>query len=504
VINYDRAGELDGSILRRDRLPRWGGVMSRRLTRRRRLLYATLVTLALLAVLEVVGRVVLPDPRLRPGLGGGSSTPQLDPTAPLFAEQSPGWWSFAHAATGRQTGLYHPQTWANPRAEGGYRIVAVGDSTVHGPFPDALAAGLVVPGRTVEMLNFGSNGFASARSVIAGRASLTQDPDLVVFYASHNEVMQSRLEPRALEPMWVRALRSHGVHSGLGRLAGPLARRLADRLRRPPPLPPDPNGWAAADCKPLGDAEWARVAHRYRANLTWLATAARDAGVPLALVEPTSSLLSDDDIEPAAAVVDGELATIADGLAACRSGEGEEALRRGDELAARFPDLGEPQLLRGCALLALGRRDEAVPALLDARHREYHSTRADERHAAVLREVARETGAVFVPVEAHFLADPRYLALDDPLFMDEVHPSAAGNVALAAAVAAGLAEVLPSGSRYETARVDLRQIKPAEPMGWRPTRDSPESQNPDDAPVDWPRRGDHPTPQENTGNEANQ
>jgi lysophospholipase L1-like esterase len=433
-------------------------------SRLRKLIYAAVITLAVLALLEILGRLIVADRRYQPGVGDVAVELQSDPTVPVLEEMDDGTFTFARG-TGVGSVMYRDQTWTTPAGPGDYRVIVVGDSTVHGPFPDALAAGLVVPGRTVELLNFGTNGAASDRARIVSREALTQDPDLLVVYVGHNEVMEARINPASLRPFWRRTVHSWVRHSGLGRLLSVPIRALTPA---PPPPPAEPT-WPAYLCGAVDDDDWATVGASYRRNLSRLAADAREAGVALAFVEPVSSLQRSDDPPVATAVIDPALAGVSEGLRACRDGRGEAALSRGDELAGQFPELGEPQLLRGHALLALGRTDEARESLRDARRREIHPTRASARHGDVLREVAAAEGAVFVPVDATFIADSRYLESGDPLFVDEMHPSPVGNILLAGAVVAGLAAILPEGSYFDEQRVDPSKLIGPGRRGFRPT-----------------------------------
>jgi len=434
---------------------------------RRKLVFTALTAVAALAALDLLGRLVFGDPRELPASGEQGVAFLSDPTAPILEELAPGTFTFARDA-GEASIMFREQTWTSPPDPADFRVITVGDSTVYGPFPDALAAGLVVPSRTVELLNFGANGSASDRTRNVARAAVGQRPDLLVVYVGHNEVMESRRDPASLRPFWRRALRSHVRHSGVGRALSRLIGPLVRRLTPPPPPPPAEMTWPAHLCGAVDDDDWAVVGASYRRNLSALAADARAAGVTVALVEPVSSLQRSDDVPVAAQVADPALAGVTEGLQACRDGRAAEALARGDQLASQFPDLGEPQLLRGHALLALGRPDDARTALTDARRREIHPTRASDRHATVLREVAAAEGAVFVPVDDTFVADARYLAADDPLFIDEMHPSPAGNILLARAVIEGLTAVLPEGSRYDASRVDPSRLTGPGPRGFRP------------------------------------
>lgn len=409
---------------------------------RRRLLFALAPVLALLAAAEIVGRG-RPDPYAA-GLAG-----LYTPGAVLVAGE-------AERRTAHPQ--LHAQRWTVPAP--GYRVAFVGDSTVWGQLPEALGQGLAVPGATVEVLNFGLRGAASDRARIAADAALEQDLDLLVVYVGHNEVTEARLNALSRRPFWQRRLLAAVLGSGTARLLGPALESTRAAVTAPQ-VALRPTGDAAP--LPLGEAEWADIAARYAEHLAGICAAAGDAGVPVVFVEPVSSLVNPgetpDDASPE--VRDAVIRT----LRAARLGNPLEALIWADRLVGYYPALGPPHAVRGAALLALGRRDEALDALREARRRDAQPSRATEAHWGVIREVAAGCGAPVVATEPAFLADARYLSFEDPLFMDRVHPTLAGNVLLAGTIAAGAP--LPAGATFDPARVTLTPPKTEAERGWK-------------------------------------
>ncbi len=90
----------------------------------------------------------------------------------------------------------------------------------------------------------------------------------------------------------------------------------------------------------------------------------------------------------------------------------------------------------GMSLLALGREAEARAALERAVARDLRSHRIDAAHAAALRGLLAEAGLVGVDLAPVLASD---LARADALFVDHVHPTAAGHARIAEAL---LPEVL--------------------------------------------------------------
>lgn len=413
---------------------------------RRRPLFALLPVLVLLAAAEVAGRTLAPPPEET------ASARTYDPSAAPLVQEPDGAWTFA------APDLFRPQRWTTPTDA--FRVVVVGDSTVYGQLPDALAQGLSVPGRAVEVLNFGLRGAASDRARILADAAFAQDADLVVVYVGHNEVTEARLNPVSLRSLGARRTERAFLRSGIGRLLAPVVAPLRtdrDAAR----VAMSAKGDAAA--VPVSDAEWAEVERSYRRNLEGICDAR--GAVPLVLVEPVSSLLARAEgpaEDPARATVEDAVDA---GFVALRSGDAAGALAWADRLLRDFPDRAPALSLRGQALVALGRRDEGVDVLRAARAGDAHPVRATERHHAVVREVAAGCGAAVAAPEAAFLADPRTLAPGDPLFQDPVHPTVPGSVLLAGTIAA--AAPLPAGARWDPAAVRLVEPRTEAERGWR-------------------------------------
>jgi CTP:molybdopterin cytidylyltransferase MocA len=394
---------------------------------RRRLPFALLPLVLVLTVLEAVGRT-RPDPRSGPEL-------LYEPGATLVVTEGD------QVRTARPE--LHEQSWSNPATR--TRVAFVGDSTVWGQLPDAFAAGT-----GVEVLNFGIRGAASDRARVAAETAVRQDLDLLVVYVGHNEVTEARLNPQSLRPFWQRAITASLLRSGTARLLSPW---LA--ATRAPSAALRAQGDAAP--QPLTPEEWAPIAESYRANLLGICA----LGAPTVFVEPISSLVNPG--EPPV----GATATVRDalhsGYLALREGSPAAALRWADELGGFYPAFGPPHALRGLAWVASGRRDEGLAELRMARRMDGQPSRATEDHFAVVREVGGACGATVVATEPTFLADPRYLSPADPLFMDRVHPTLAGNVLLASVIA----NASPLKLTFDPSRVTLTPPADEASRGWK-------------------------------------
>lgn len=398
---------------------------------RRRVAFALLPLALVLTASEVVGRQ-RPDPRTGPEL-------LYEPGATLVATEGD------TVRTVRPE--LHPQQWSTNA--GTFRVAFVGDSTVWGQLPDAFGQGLVAR-EPVEVLNFGIRGAASDRARVATETAVRQGLDLIVVYVGHNEVTEARLNPRSLRPFWQRRISAALRRSGTARLLSPwLAREEG------PSAALRAQGDAAP--RPLTPEEWAPIAVSYRANLEGICALAD--GIPTVFVEPISSLVNPGEPPEGAGPTVRE--ALHSGYLALREGAAAAALKWADELGGFYPTYGPPHALRGMAWVTTGRGDEGLAELRTARRLDGQPSRATEDHHAILREVAAGCGATVVATEPGFLADPRYLSPADPLFMDRVHPTLAGNVLLAGIIAASLPMT------YDPARVTLVAPTDEAARGWK-------------------------------------
>jgi len=343
-----------------------------------------------------------------------------DPRIPVLEPCGPGCWTFAEAVVDS----FHPRRWQTPPPAGTFRIVALGDSTVLGPFPGMLEAGLRVPGQSVEVLNFGLGGAASTHTLQVAREALEQAPDLVLVYVGHNEIMEARDDPSSSLSLAARRRRATLRSSGLATLVrAPLAAiaELADSEDEDP----------SVGAGPLGDEEWRRVGAAYQRNLEQICALAEGAGAPLFMVEPVSSLQHSQDLQ-----------------------------LRGEAVGA------EELQARGLELLAAGERPEALALLSEAREGEWLPDRAHRGHRERVAQAAARCGATLVAAHPAFEAAPRLLDPGDPLFGDPVHPSSHGALLLAGLIAEAIAPSLPSGSRFQAP--DPGSWPTAPPHGWMP------------------------------------
>jgi lysophospholipase L1-like esterase len=397
-------------------------------SRPKKALFAAAIGVVVLLALEGVGRLVLPEPV--PDLRGGTVGNQLpyDPDTRFVVEHSDGRRGLPGGGT------FHAQEWTMPAEK--LRIAIVGDSTIHGPFTDVFHAGLSL-GQPHETLNFGVFAIASDRARILANVAVEQDLDLLVVYVGHNEHLEARLNPRSLTPLDARGRWWPMTRGGLARLVRRAWPQEGATARS--------SGPSRREFGAVSDGQAAAVAASYRANLDGICRSAAARGVPVAFVVPISSLIRPPEHAPSTPEYQMDAF-----LLRARKRLGAEPGLPADALSQGAPPLDAPseRYLEGLQAIALQDRTAAVAALRAARLEDPHPWRVAEPLMAVIREVAGDCGARVVEPEPAFLADERYLQPDDPLFVDQVHPSAAGARVLAAAVHNGLAPLLPDGARW--------------------------------------------------------
>jgi lysophospholipase L1-like esterase len=298
-----------------------------------------------------------------------------------------------------------------PPAEGAYRILALGESTVQG-VPDGaqgfvaqLERGLrrIAPGRPLEVVNLARSGATSTRVRATLAAALSERADLVIVLMGHNEFL-------APPPGLLQRLRDA---SALARAAG------AALEGPPPPEDPFPAALAAVD---RDGRSYRRAVEGFLANLDAVVALAAEAGVPLYLCTAPANLA---EWPPADTRVTWP---------AGRPDPDHDALRIFQE---------------GRALAAGGQADAARKRFEMARDLDPIPRRAFGSFNDAVRAHAGSTGVRVIDVAARFeeLAEDGLVGFE--LVCDNCHPTPRGNAAIAREIAAALAEdgrFLPRGT----------------------------------------------------------
>jgi hypothetical protein len=189
--------------------------------------------------------------------------------------------------------------------------------------------------------------------------------------------------------------------------------------------------------------------------------------VPVVFVEPISSLMHAPEVSPASDPDRAVQASVARALDELRRDPDADFDALASDVIDHGPNTPPAVWITAATEIVHGRPDRALPGLRRARLADEHPWRVTERQIEVLREVGRDCGAPVIPTEPAFLGDPRYLRIDDPLFVDQVHPSEAGVAVLAQAVADGLLPSLPAGSTFVPAPLPVAPPATASERGFK-------------------------------------
>lgn len=358
---------------------------------------------------------------------------------------------------------FRPAELARVKPEGTLRIVALGGSTSYGLFVGGDAAFVSVlgrelaarSGRPVEALNLGCAGFASDRVAALLPTALALAPDLVVVYAGHNEMLGGDAGPTAgltpslrlrawllarsalfawLDHAWTRALRAAETESVREEVAALEAGEIPTFVLEAVP---------ASQRVAPSDAFRAWAAERYRANLRRMIESARGAGVPLLFALPVSNLRAPPAVSFHApdfgAKRDFDTALRA-AVALREGGKLVEARAELERAVALSPGHAMAWYLHGEVLRELGRDDEARAAY--RRATDLVTYRITTPLEEVFLDVMRAEGAPWVDLRPRFQGDLSDAAAAR-LFVDHLHPTAAGHAEIAAALLPPALALLP-------------------------------------------------------------
>jgi len=363
-------------------------------------------------------------------------------------------------------GYFRPEAFAAVKPADEFRIFVLGGSTVQGrPFSIEtsfttwleLALCAAQPERRWEVVNCGGVSYASYRLVPILKEVLAYDPDLIVLYTGHNEFLEERsyghikhlppavrwlFEQVAQTRTYVLARRVYMQWSGRGKSA-----MLDDRpiLSAETDAVLEYEGGLAQYHR--DDRQRQIVVEHYRYNLRRMIHLARQAGVPVLLVNPVSNLrdcppfknqhregLSGEQLarwrelfEEAGRHLENDIGRSIELL--------EEARRIDDRHAGLHYALGQ------CYEIA-GMIQQAKVAYIRAKEEDVCPLRMIEPLHQALWSVARRTGTPVVDVRRLVERESEHGIPGGYLLLDHVHPSIACHQMIAEAL---LAEMVRQG-----------------------------------------------------------
>ena len=292
----------------------------------------------------------------------------------------------------------------------GLRIFALGESSTagfpygyNGTFPRVVRDALqdVLPNDTVEVVNLGLSATTTYALYDEIGEILKQHPDAILIYAGHNEFYGAlgagSTETLGAAPSFVRAylslqrfktvLLAREMAAGLARRVGALGGSKPDSLRSLM------QQMVREDLIPLDGPTYRRGVKQFHSNLRAILTRFHDAGVPVFIGSLTSNLRDQPPFR--------SLATAALPPADRVFAEARQTLANGDRVGAR----------------RLFERARDLDGL---------RFRAPSEFNTIIRALAQETGAHYVPVDEAFGAAAKDGIPGSELFWEHLHPNQTG------------------------------------------------------------------------------
>jgi lysophospholipase L1-like esterase len=338
-----------------------------------------------------------------------------------------------------------------------FRIFCIGDSTVQGnpwgietSFSTWLEISLnaAEPDRRWEVINCGGVSYASYRMVPIVEEVLRYQPDLIVLHCSHNEFLEDRTygeikrTPRPVVRTVEAASRLRSftlLRSAYVKLSGPSG-KSAHRTVLTDEVEALLDYRGGLEFYHRDDAWRDGVVAHFEINLRRMVRIARDAGVPMILMNPVSNLRDSPPFkaEHRAGLSSADVARWESLWNAAREHYAtdrlravallREALAIDDQHAGLHYDLGK-------CYDAMGLLDQARPAYLRAKELDVCPLRILEPMNQIILDVARETSTPLVNNRQIFEdLSPGGLP-GDKWLVDHVHPSIKGYQVLGDAVA---------------------------------------------------------------------
>ncbi len=412
----------------------------------KKLLFSLLATSIFFGAVELLLAIFGVEPVLYqddPYVGFSSAVPH-------FVERTPAGGRAVMETANNKLRLFNRQSFARDKGDGVFRVFCLGGSTTYGrPYGDItsfcgwlrelLAA--AEPSRTWEVVNAGGISYASYRVAMLMEELLDYQPDLFIVYTGHNEFLERRTYGRILA--YPKAIRGLGALASRTRIFT-AANQAIDRQRGRPANQPPAGAVLDADVRTLLDASVgpdaytrddtlaANVLRHYRFSLARMADMAHSAGAELVLVSPASNLrhCTPFKSEPTMGLDAAESRRWASLFEAAEKAADEdrwpEALAALDQAAVIEDRHAGAHYLRGRALDALGRHDQAKAAFARARDEDVCPLRALGQGRNIVAEVARERDVPLVDFVTLVENRSRQGIPGESLFLDHVHPTIEG------------------------------------------------------------------------------
>ena len=368
--------------------------------------------------------------------------------SPLFVERKTPDGERLFATANNKMDWFNYQQFPARKDSGVTRIFCLGGSTTYGrPYDDRTSfcgwlrefLPAVDPSMQWEVINTGGISYASYRVVRLMETLVRHEPDLFVIYTGHNEFLEKRTYDRQLRtPEFLRDLTSLASRLRLYSLLSDIIYGRRDVLATEVDAVLD-NSVGPEDYH-RDDAMRDAVLEHFRISLKRMTHVGQKAGTGIIFVTPASNIsdFSPFKAEPSAGLDTARIHQI--GL--LKQSITERLDNHDPERAADLTiqslaiDPRDAQLLflKGRALLALGKIDEARRAFNAARDEDIAPLRALTPMPGIVAEVALENGNGLVDFARMIEESSPNGIPGEEHFLDHVHPTIEANRMLALAI----------------------------------------------------------------------
>ena len=350
--------------------------------------------------------------------------------------------------------FFQPDSFDTQKPPTEFRVFCLGGSSVQGrPYSIEtsfttwleLSLNAADPSHVWQVINCGGVSYASYRLAPILEEVLNYEPDLVVLYTGHNEFLEDRTYQKvkhAARPLthlhsWTSRLRSYNtlrvaLHGSQDAAAPPGAR---EELSTEVEARLDYRGGLNEYQR---DDSWQKnVVSHYRFNLDRMILLAREAGIPIILVNPPSNL---KDCPPFKSEVDAAL------TAAQRNNftrlwtqaqvtkEPEQRIAILERALSIDPRHAAARFLLAETYALVNRISEAKHAFVRARDEDICPLRMTSRQHDVIRQVAKTSGVPLLDLEHLLALKSPHGILGNNWLLDHVHPSINGHQLIAHAL----------------------------------------------------------------------
>jgi lysophospholipase L1-like esterase len=341
---------------------------------------------------------------------------------------------------------FRPVRFSRVKPENTVRIFTVGGSTTFGQFVGAKRSfsGIIqekldaqFQNHKTEVINLGCSGLESTRVNILIETITKFDPDFIVVYAGHNEMlrgetdnwpplhsMRQKLLSFSAIARWLNAGYSALFHEleyetikeeemALKEGAIPVYEQLAV---------PSPKHTLTSK------AFMNQTASHYAENLHEMITKIEDTAIQIVFVLPIGNLLHPPDVSghlPSFNNVGTFKDLLEDAKHELRSNQNESALSILDQAIKMSPEHAMTWYLRGITNLKLNQRDKGLEDLKQARDLDIRTHRMSSQLEQVLIDITKENQLPLVDLRPEFYKNLGQRGTN--LFIDHVHPTKYGH-----------------------------------------------------------------------------